>query len=87
MMDNGFRVYTPYQIQRLNAQLAELAEYRATGLTPAQVAELARAHDDPAPEPLDLYGDLHLGAGLLADDDFSPALVAQGAHENEQWNK
>lgn len=87
MIDNGFRIYTPYQIARLNARLALLAEYEATGLTPEQIAEMRRAHDDPAPEPLDLYGDdLHLGAGLLEEDE-SPALVAQGASEEEQWTK
>ena len=66
--------------------MEELNAYRASGLTPQQV--MALAHPDPAPLPLDLWGeDLHLGAGLLEDEGIDIALQSQELHDAGRWDK
>ncbi|MDD3109635.1 MAG: hypothetical protein PHH32_03215 [Eubacteriales bacterium] len=59
--------------KRYRADMAELAAYRATGLTPEAINRLI--FPDPAPLPLDLRGDC------------DPALEAQMKREEEQWDK
>lgn len=59
--------------KRYRADMAELAAYRATGLTPEAINSLI--FPDPAPLPLDLRGDC------------DPALEAQMKREEEQWDK
>ena len=53
------------QTRQYRADMAELAAYRATGLTP----EAIQAMLEPAPLPLKLWGaDVHTAAGLLEED-------------------
>ena len=72
------------QTRQYRADMAELARYRATGLTP----EAIQAMLEPAPLPLNLWGeDISLGQGLLEDDGYDPALTAQENYQQERWNK
>lgn len=81
------RILNTAQCRQLDADMAELEAYRALGMTPDKIAALL--FPDPAPLPLPLHDDddFSLGAGLLADDGYDPALEAAGRRENEQWHK
>ena len=72
------------QTRLYRADMAELARYRALGT----VEELRRWMPEPAPLPLNLWGeDISLGQGLLEDDGYDPALTAQENYQQERWNK
>ena len=79
------RILNNAQCRQLDADLAELAAYRALGT----VDQLAALLPEPAPLPLPLDEDIHLAAGLLADDgvDYALALEAAEAREEEHWHK
>ena len=75
--------------------MCELTAYRSSGLTPQEVQALQKEHQqlldlmlEPAPLPLDLYGDddYSVAAGILVDD-YDPAADAAGRREAEQWHK
>lgn len=77
-------ILSNYQMQQLRDDMAELEAYRELGT----LEEVRAWKPDPAPLPLDLCGEeLHLGAGLLDDDGYDPALEAAGRRETEQWHK
>jgi hypothetical protein len=75
--------------------MCELTAYRSSGLTPQEVQALQKEHQqlldlmlEPAPLPLDLYGDddYSVAAGILVDD-YDPAADAVRRREEEQWHK
>ena len=63
------RILNNAQCRQLDADLAELAAYRALGT----VDQLAALLPEPAPLPLPLDEDFHIAAGLLEDDGYDPA--------------
>lgn len=73
------------QTRQYRADMAELAAYRSMGT----VEEVRRWMPEPAPLPLPLDEDIHVAAGLLADDgvDYALALEAAEAREEEHWHK
>ena len=79
------RILNTAQCRQLDADLAELAAYRALGT----VDQLAALLPEPSPLPLPLDDDFHIAAGLLADDgvDYALALEAAEAREEEHWHK
>lgn len=72
------------QTRQYRADMAELARYRALGT----VEELRRWMPEPAPLPLNLWGeDIHLAAGLLEDDGLDVAIRSQELHDASRWDK
>ena len=69
------RILNTAQCRQLDADLAELAAYRALGT----VEQLQALLPEPSPLPLDL------SMSVWVDDD--PAAEAAGRRETEQWNK
>lgn len=63
--------------------MAELAAYRATGLTPEQVQAMV----DPAPLPLPFYEEdaFSVAAGILVDDEV--IVTTYASLDNEKWEK
>ena len=79
------RILNNAQSRQYEADMAELAAYRALGT----VAQLAALFPEPSPLPLPLDDDFHIAAGPLDDDgvDYALALEAAEAREEEQWRK
>lgn len=77
------RILNNAQCRQYDADMAELAAYRALGT----VDQLAALLPEPAPLPLPLDEDFHIAAGLLEDDGYDPAADAAGRRETEQWHK
>ena len=80
------RILNNAQCRQYDADMAELAAYRALGT----VDQLAALLPEPSPLPLPLDDDFHIAAGLLADDgvDYALALEAAAeAREEEHWHK
>lgn len=69
------RILNAAQCRQYDADLAELAAYRALGTVEA----LAALIPEPSPMPLDLS----MGVWVAED----PAQEAQGRREEEQWHK
>ena len=75
------RILNNAQCRQLDADMAELAAYRALGTVEALAALLP----EPSPLPLDLDDDIR-----LADDygvDYELAVEAAEAREEEHWHK
>ena len=79
------RILTEKQAAYVNERLELLAAYEALGT----VDQLAALLPEPSPLPLPLDEDIHVAAGLLADDgvDYALALEAAEAREEEHWHK
>ena len=74
------RILNNAQCRQLDADLAELAAYRALGT----VDQLAALLPEPSPLPLPLDEDIHVAAGLLANDEVDYALVLEAAEVREE---
>jgi hypothetical protein len=75
--------------KRYQADMAELEAYRSTSLSPKEVCRLMVYSTEPAPLPLPFHDDddFSLGAGLLVDDEYDPALFAAQQHDQGRWDK
>ena len=72
--------------KRYKADMAELAAYRDTGLTPDEVRCMKAYQEDPAPLPFHDDG-FSLGQGLLEDDGYDPAMEAMERKDDDRWDK
>ena len=80
------RILNNAQCRQYDADMAELAAYRALGT----VDQLAALLPEPSPLPLPLdEDDFSVAAGILEDDgvDYALALEAAEAREEEHWHK